>query len=337
MMDKYIVFMTTAILSFTLWASPCLSAQEDPIKENNPGTVSGAPSQSLKIALNENETIMAQPAKSTYLSLDFADSYFVQAGGVLPISDDDFREFVDYGASITLGVKKQIMDKVSLVPTIGMLLLNGDWSMEERGREPILGGSGTYYPGYPDAAGAEDLPDENFGLGWSEGAEGHILSSELLQQVDLKTSIYILPVALNVVYRPHEGAKKINPYVGGGLGVCVAWREVESRTLKEKYYEGPNYRLTFNDNQTVTGQLIQFFGGIEIPFGGNMKFVADLSTTFYDLKRFKPILSISTNRPYPAWSDGQEPTTFSYEESLDIGVFREEWVSSASIGLVVPF
>lgn len=337
MIFKYIAFVTTAICLLSIWASPCLAAQENPIQGNSPGVVSGAASPSQKIALNENETIMAQSTGFTYITSFGADSYFVQAGGVLPISNDDFREFVSHGASITLGVKKEIMSKLSLVPTIGLVLLNGDWDMDPRERELLASNAEMYTPGYADGVSPEDLPDENFGLGYSSGGEGLVISSELLTHLDLETSIYILPVSLNVVYRLHEGGKKISPYVGGGLGVCVAWREVESRTLKQRYYEGPVYNLTFNDNQTVTGELVNLFGGIEIPFGDSMKFVANLSATFYDLKRFKPILSLSSSTPPPSYSDDQSPSTFSYENSVDIGVFKEEWVSSASVGIVIPF
>ena len=336
-MFKYIVFITATIFLLTIFASPCFSIQDGPTQGENPDPVSEMAPSSPPLALNENETIMIQSTHNVQEISDKLYSYFVQAGGVLPIYDEDFREFVDYGASITLGIKREITSRLFLVPTIGMTLLNGDWNSGQE-REGIFADSGLYFPNYPDMTDPEDLPDINQGVSYSTGGEGFILSSELLRHIDLKTSLYILPVAINVVYRLHgEGEKKINPYIDGGLGVCVAWREVESRTLKQKYYEGPVYSLTYNDNQTVTGQLLQVFGGIEVPFGGNMKFIANIATTLYDLRQFEPILAISASRPNPAWNEGPQPVTFSYEDSLNIGVFREEWVSSASIGVVVPF
>ena len=336
-MHKPITFIAASALSLMMLASPCFSMQDAPAGGADTGAVSGRSYSPPSVALNENETIMVQSTHSMQGVSEKLYSYFVQAGGVLPIYDEDFREFVDYGASITLGIKREITSRLFLVPTIGMTLLNGDWNSGQE-REGIFADSGLYFPNYPDMTDPEDLPDENQGVGYSTGGEGFILSSELLRHIDLKTSLYILPVAINVVYRLHgEGEKKINPYIGGGLGVCVAWREVESRTLKQKYYEGPVYSLTYNDNQTVTGQLLQVFGGIEVPFGGNMKFIANIATTLYDLRQFEPILAISASRPNPAWNEGPQPVTFSYEDSLNIGVFREEWVSSASIGVVVPF
>lgn len=343
-MHKYIAFIATTILFLTLPAIKGFSLQDNPAGENSSGIVSGSSSPAPSVALKENETILIQSTQTVQMPSPILNSYFVQAGGVLPIYDEDFREFVDYGASITLGIKREITSRLFLVPTIGMTLLNGDWNSGQE-REGIFADSGLYFPNYPDMTDPEDLPDENQGVGYSTGGEGFILSSELLRHIDLKTSLYILPVAINVVYRLHgEGEKKINPYIGGGLGVCVAWREVESRTLKEKYYQatpqgsgGPVYSLTYNDNQTVTGQLLQVFGGIEVPFGGNMKFVANIATTLYDLRQFEPILELSASRPNPAWNEGPQPVTFSYEDSLEVGVFREEWVSSASIGVVVPF
>lgn len=337
MMYKSIAFIGTAIFSLTVLVSPCFSIQDDPSKGNDPHTISGTAPSSPKIALNEGEVILVQSPQARQMTSDKLRSYFVQAGGALPIYDEDFRDFVDHGASITLGVKKEITSKLSLLPTIGMLLLNGDWSMENE-RESVFGGSGIYYPGYPDVTDEEGLPDENMGVGYSAGGEVNILNAELLQHIDLETSLYILPLTLNLVYRLHEeGVKKINPYIGGGMGLCVAWREVESRTLKERYYEGPQYRLTFNDNQTVTGQVLQLFGGIEVPFNGNMKFVANIATALYDLKQFDPIVEISASKTMPSWYEGPTPTTFSYENSFEIGEFREEFVTSASIGVVVPF
>jgi len=169
------------------------------------------------------------------------------------------------------------------------------------------------------------------------GGEAVVTNTEFLRSIDLRTSMYIVPLTLNLTYQLHDdGVRKINPYIGGGIGFCVAKRDVESRTLKEKRYAGPNYYLDFNDSQTVTGQMFQLFAGIEIPLK-NMKIVAESTTALYDLKNFDPIVSISHREPVPEYYEGTDIDTVPAENPIDIGVFREEFITSISIGLVVPF
>lgn len=332
------VFIAAVSFSLTLSAFPCFSMEGSSVNGNElrPGPAAPIP----KMALSNDEIILARSPTNMEKTPDSQRSYFVEAGGTLAIYDEDFREFLDYGASITLGIRKAITKNLSILPSIGAVLLNGDWNLEQE-RESILVDSDMYFPGFiqdPDnPMTVEDLPDANLGTSYHGQGEATITSSELLRHIDLETSLYLFPVSLNVVYRFGEGGRKITPYLGGGVGVCLAVREVESRTIKEKSYNGPDYRLTYNDNQRVTGEIFQLFGGIEIPVWSNMMLTAQAATTLYDLRQFKPILEISASRPTPSWYQGSDLVTWSYEDPIEIGVFREEFITTVSIGALVPF
>ena len=281
---------------------------------------------------------LSAPARPTGRKVEPMDpmrSYFVQTGGSLPIYDEDFREFVDYGGSVTLGLKKKVMDHLYLMPALGLSILNGDWDWTgQRGsikiEEQIYN---TTYGEYTDDLTPEDVNPVNTGDGYMGGGEAVVINAEFLRSIDLQTSMYLIPLTLNLRYQLHDdGVEKINPYLGGGIGVCWAKRDMESRTLKEKQYAGPVYHLDFNDSQTVYGGVLQLFAGIEIPFRNNIKLVAESTTALYDLNKFDPILSISPNR-----TSAIDPATWSLEDPYEIGVFKEEFVTSLSIGIVVPF
>lgn len=293
------------------------------------------PSAGEPSALPSEETILARPMGRKVEAMDPMRSYFVQTGAALPIYDEDFREFVDYGGSVTLGLKKKVMDHLYLMPALGLGILNGDWDWTgQRGsikiEEQIYN---TTYGDYTDDLTPGDVNPVNTGDGYMSGGEAVVLNAEFLRSIDLQTSMYLIPLTLNLRYQLHDdGVEKINPYLGGGIGVCWAKRDVESRTLKEKQYGGPDYYLDFNDSQTVYGGVLQLFAGIEIPFRNNIKLVAESTTALYDLNKFDPILSISPNR-----TSAIDPATWSLEDPYEIGVFKEEFVTSLSIGIVVPF
>ena len=129
----------------------------------------------------------------------------------------------------------------------------------------------------------------------------------------------------------------MNPYVGGGVGFCLARRESESRAIKEDFFEGPEYRLDLDKSQLVTGHVLKAFAGIEIPFKNNMKLVAEAKTELYGLSSFDPIMKTSFKTENPYWYEGSDLSTWSYEDPLEFGVFKEEFISSFVVGLVIPF
>ena len=150
----------------------------------------------------------------------------------------------------------------------------------------------------------------------------------------MHTDLYLFPVTINALYK-FQPIGKISPYVGGGLGYCLATRDSDSRALKSKYFEGPDYDITFNNSQTSKGLLLNLLGGVSIPVYQNLTFVAEANTTWYDLKSFDPILEISIKTPSKLV--GNDVTTYSYETPKRIGVFTQEFVGNISIGLVMPF
>ena len=288
-------------------------------------------------SLSHEETILLSTIETEPVTRDNNRFYFIKAGGSYAFYDKDFRDFLDYGGAISIGVEQEITKKLSARIALDLLMLKGDWRTGGD-RESIVASAEEYYPGYVgDDITAEDLPDVNLGTSYFGGGEAVVISAESLQSIDIETTLYLLPITFNAVYWLHEKEKKINPYVGGGLGFCLARREAESRAVKEESFEGPEYRIDFNESQIVTGLLFQFFAGIEIPFKKNMKLVAEANTAFYSLNRFDPIMEISYKTPNPDWYEGSDLSTWSYETPLEIGVFKETFISSVMIGVVVPF
>jgi hypothetical protein len=324
------LFLTTILFFYSF---PAHAAETNAAAEA-PSSSSSSPSDSPELMKDEDLLIM--PTGNKIDPMGSYRSYIVQSGGSLPIYDSDFKDFIDYGATIALGMKKKIMPHVYVTPTLGLTLLTGNWDMS-KSRQDIIIEAQSYNTSYGDIS-PEDVNPVNTGDGYMSGGEAVVTNPEFLQSIDLETSMYMIPLTLNLTYQLHDdGVRKVNPYIGGGIGFCVAKREVESKTLKENSYDGPNYFLDFNDNQTVTGQVLQFFAGIEIPFQKNMKIVADSTTTLYSLKNFDPILSIAYKKPNPAYYVGSDLQTWTLEDPINIGVFDEEFVTSFSLGLVVPF
>ncbi len=315
-------------------ASQSFAAQDEPAGDMP--TYAASPSTAPETSLTREDEILIQSPQKRFGLSGFAQSYSVKTGGAVAIYDEDFRDFVDYGVSINYGLKKKVIDKLYFFPSIGFLMLKGDWDMSNES-ESILIESEEYFPGYSGDIAAEDINEVNYGSGYISEGEAVVTSAEFLRSIDLSTSLYIIPITLNVVYQPHEGGKKFNPYIGGGIGFCLARRDVESRVLKDKSFDGPQYRITLDDSETVPGQVLQFFAGFEIPFKKNIKLVAEATTTLYGLKNFEPILEIEYKRPNPAWYEGSDLLTWTLEDPIRIGVFQEEFVTSLSIGLVVPF
>lgn len=340
MPKAFFIFFCTAILFIS--PLPARSAetttpstQEAPMVSTESASQPVSPPVDTPVLIKDEE-MLTMPMSKKNDSMEKMRSYIVQSGGSIPIYDQDFRDFVDHGATITLGMKQKVMPHLYATPTLGFTLLNGNWDLE-KSRQAITIEEQDYNTTYGDIS-PEDVNPVNTGEGYMSGGEAVVTNPEFLQSIDLETSMFIIPLTLNLTYQLHDdGVRKINPYVGGGIGFCVAKRDVESSTLKEKRYAGPNYFLDFNSDQTVTGQVLQFFAGIEIPFQKNMKIFAESTTTLYNLKDFDPILSIAYKKPNPAYYQGSDLQTWTLENPIDIGVFREEYVTSLSIGLIVPF
>jgi len=301
--------------------------------EENPSKSSSADVGSL----SHEETILLSNLETEPVARENNRFYFIKAGGSYAFYDEDFREFVDFGGAISVGVEQEVTEKLSARIALDLLMLKGDWRTGGD-RESIIAAAEEYYPGYVgDDITAEDLPDANLGISYFGGGEAIITSAESLQSIDVETTLYLLPITFNAVYWLHKEEKKMSPYIGGGLGFCLARREAESSAIKEESFEGPEYRIDFNESQLVTGLLLQFFVGIEIPFKDNMKLVAEANTSLYSLKNFDPIMEISYKVPNPEWYEGSDLSQWNYETPLEIGVFQETFISSVMIGIVIPF
>ncbi len=264
---------------------------------------------------------------------------FIKAGASMANYDKEFREFLDYGAIVSLGLEKRMKENISVTVAIDLIMLKGKWRTGGD-RESIQAAAEEYFPGFVPDEGevitAEDLPDVNLGQSYFGGGEALITSAESLQSIDIETTLFLLPITLNAKYWIHK-EEKVNPYVGGGLGFCIARREVKSRAIKEESFEGPEYRIDLDKSQVVTGTLLNFLAGVEIPLKNNFRLVAEFNTGFYNLQQFDPILEISYKTANPAWYEGSDLSTWSYEDPLEIGVFNNVCVSSVMIGLVMEF
>ena len=262
--------------------------------------------------------------------------YFIKTGGAVPIQDKEFREFLDYGASVSFGAGEIINENLSLSVSFDIVMLTGDWSTPgDRASLVIAGRTIVYAPDNIGVSPEEISPeetDEILGVGSWSSSTTRIVSSESLKRIDLHTDLYLFPITINAIYKFHP-IGKIKPYAGGGLGYCVATRSSDSRALKEKYFIGPEYNITLNNSQTRTGMLLNFLGGLNIPIYKKLTFVAEASTTLYDLKSFDPILEISFKTPIKP----SDVITYSYEDPVQLGVFNQVFVGNFSVGLVMPF
>ena len=267
--------------------------------------------------------------------------YYVKTGGAVPLLDTTFRKFIDYGASVSFGVGKKIDDNLSLTVALDAMMLTGDWSIGGS-RASVEVASESWDPTTPGQGGqttinAEDQNPVNEGIGYSSGGTYQITSSESLKRIDVHTDLYIFPITFNALYK-FDQIGKISPYVGGGLGFCLATRDSDSKAIKEKYFAGPDYIIFLNNHQTVTGMLLQLLGGMSVPIYNKLKFVAEADTTWYDLHSFDPILEISMAKtPNPTSIGGNDVTTYSYENPKHFGVFSEVFVVNIAVGLVMPF
>ena len=267
--------------------------------------------------------------------------YYIETGGAIPIYDKHFRDFIDYGASVNLGLAKRLKSDLTLTASVGVIMMTGKWSIKGD-RHSIDIAAESWTPGIINQTGQvtitpEDVvPQENLGTGVHSEGTVVITSSENLNSLDVDTTLYLFPVKVGALYCFPE-VHKINPYVGGGVGVCFADRKVESRALKEKYFDGPEYGIKLNKSQTITGMLLDFVAGVNVPYKKNMNFFAEVGTTFLNLQDFDPILEVSYEKTRPTPFTATDITTFSYEDPRKIGVFSHEFITNISVGLIVAF
>jgi len=290
------------------------------------------------LSLSTDDTLIVDIPSTEDIKKDLDRFYFIKSGGALPILDEDFRDLYDYGMSVTMGMEKKVNEKLSVIAAVDIVMLNGKWDMNRGRAETMYVESEETQIGFsPEQVEAEEIPAENLGTEYIAEAEAVVTSAESVKNIDIDSTMYILPVTISALYRIHEEGT-ISPYFGGGFGLCLAYREAKSKTLKENSYQGPNYLIEMDKADTVMGSLFQLFAGVELPVKRTFKIVAQANTTFYDLKTFNPILEVSHKQRDPDWYHSEDPlSSWSNEEPLDVGVFGEEYVSSLSIGFVMPF
>ncbi len=304
------------------------------------------PSENRMATAPDGQTLVAQtdPEELSHQALTAVIQknetfYMVKTSGVLPIMDQSFRDFIDYGGSISFSAGKQIKEKLSITLNMDIVMMTGDWSIKGD-TQSIQVAAEEWYPGYYPGVDVvitpEDLPDENLGTSYHGEAEALVINAESLKTVDIHTDMYLFPLSVNALYR-FKTADRISAYATGGLGICAAIRDCNSKAIKGKYFLGPEYKATLNDSQAVTGMLLSLGAGVSIPVYDKLKFVAEASTTLYDLKSFDPILEISFTKPNPDYYPGSDLTKWSYEAPLKIGVFKEVYVTNVAVGFVVPF
>jgi hypothetical protein len=267
--------------------------------------------------------------------------YFIKTSGEVPILDKSFRQFLDYGASVSFGAGKHLDENLSISVSLDIVMLTGNWSIAGD-RKSIEIAAESWDPMAVGQAGnptvnAEDLPAVNEGVGYSSGKQLIIVSKESLKQIDVHTDLYLFPITINALYN-FQPIGKITPYAGGGLGYCMAVRDSNSKALKTKYFAGPQYGILMNNSQTSHGMLFNFLGGVNIPVYKKLTFIAEANMTWYDLKSFDPILEISFKTPAnPTSIGGNDVSTWSYEDPTRIGVFSQEFVGKFTVGFVMPF
>lgn len=286
--------------------------------------------------ISHEETMLLTAPETQSAAHFYGRSYFLKAGGAYACYDEDFRDFLDYGGTISFGIEQQLKKKLSASIVVDLTMLKGKWGTSGD-RESIEIAAEEWHPGFYEVPNvvitAEDLPAENLGTSSHGGIVLTIDSADSLKSIDVKTTLYLLPVTVNALYSIHDEAR-FRSYMGGGIGFCLASREVDLIALKEESAGGAINLIKENTHEMVTGIVLHLFAGIEIPLKDRLNFVVEAKTALYDLENYDPVLSVS----YRDESiENPTVTSFSYQQPLEIGVFQEEFVSSLMIGIVVPF
>ncbi|HPD11672.1 MAG TPA: hypothetical protein PLN56_11850, partial [Methanoregulaceae archaeon] len=108
---------TVFILAFPLvvWSSENLSRTANP------------ESPAMKAALTQDEEILVSAPRKQQFPRDQTFSYSIKSGGAFAVYDSDFRDFLDYGLSVSLGAKKKIKEKISFLASLEVIMLTGEW------------------------------------------------------------------------------------------------------------------------------------------------------------------------------------------------------------------
>lgn len=260
--------------------------------------------------------------------------YFVNAGAAIPIYDSTFKDFLDYGASVNVGVGKKVTSDLTITTSIGVVMMTGKWSTsgDPRSLSVVAESRSIAQPGGITAEGTSPSTGDSILV----QGESLVTSSANLETVDVDTTLYLFPIRLDALYQ-FKDIGKIKPYAGGGIGFCLADRKCESKALVTKYFDGPEYGIKIDQSQTVTGMLLDLVFGFIVPFKNDMRIVGEVNTSFYDLTDFDPILEVFYKKTSPAPFTASDITTFSYQDPQKIGVFNNVVITNISIGLIVPF
>ena len=123
-----IATITVFILVFPLvvW-----STGDPPVKAG--GTASPAKATSI----TQDEEILVTAPKKQQLLRDQTFSYSIKTGGAFAVYDSDFRDFLDHGLSVSIGAKKKIKEKISLLASLDVVMLRGEWDTGSN-RESII-------------------------------------------------------------------------------------------------------------------------------------------------------------------------------------------------------
>lgn len=267
--------------------------------------------------------------------------YSIKASASMPIHDDDFQDFIEYGFSMSFGVEKQVTPKLSLVGEAELIMMTGNWTIKGDRASIKIAAEEMTYSGNPNiniVPPGEVVPedvDETQGAGYWSGGGINIESAESLKKIDIETTMLLFPVSINGYFWPLKG-KKLNPYIGGGIGMCLAQRYADSRAIKDKYFEGPEYFISVNESEFNHGLFIQMFAGVYYPLRNNIIFIAQGKTAFYNMKNFKPIFTVSFKDETRSLED-PSIVTYSYEKPLEVGIIEDVFISSLAVGLLIPF
>jgi len=243
--------------------------------------------------------------------------FAIQAGGLKAIYDEDLRDFVDYGETISFGFEQKINKKFSFVTTVDLMRLSGNY--HKYGQRIInVSSPGTY-------------TDETGGHYWSGGTLT-VINAEALREVSLDTTMYIVPITLGFV-RKAQSKGNITPYMGATVGYSFAMRKVDGRAIKESEYNGPLYIIPVNDKDTVDGMTFQVLSGIEKPLKNGNRLLIEMKLSFLDLSDFNSVFERSLVGYTPWVPPGTTQTFEYYEAPYKIGDLREVWVLGLTVGI----
>ncbi len=248
---------------------------------------------------------------------DKSKHFIIQVGGLKAIYDEDLRDFVDYGETISLGFKHRINEKFSFVSFVDLMRLSGNY--HRYGQRVITVSSPN---GYCDNSGSHYWCGETL----------TIINAEALREVSLDTTMYMLPFTLGFVREIHLNSK-ITPYAGATFGYCFAMRDVHGRAIKESEYNGPLYIIPIDERDTVNGMAFQVLSGLEKPLRNGKMLRLELKLSFLDLSDFNAVFQKALIGYAPWVPPGTTLAYEYYEAPFEIGDLSEVWVLGLTVGV----